>query len=238
MIVIYGSMGAGKTLFACWLAVNDDRMVASNFKLEIPGWKPLEPQDLVEVNEPTLVIIDEAYVWLESRLSGQDINRFMSYILFQSRKRSIDFVITTQLLSAIDLRFKNLADVFIEAIREPDGFKYVAHFPGRRKTRAFRLSVSVAEPYFKLYNTMEKISPIDDELVYRVTTNKATIKQDLEVVVNKMLDIAPAKKWTVAAVEDYVMENELPYHFRKLLYGRMKGIVIRQPEEEVNASTS
>jgi hypothetical protein len=61
------------------------------------------------------LIIDEAYVWLESGTSGKETNRYFSYVLEQCRKRTVDFIIIAQLRSMIDKRFRLDADYTIHA---------------------------------------------------------------------------------------------------------------------------
>lgn len=221
LIIIYGDIGSGKTLLATAIAVNEkDRDIYSNYKIKCDRWNNLEPQMLYGINKPTLAILDEAYSYLESRMSGKDINRYLSYILFQSRKRHIDFILTAQLLSTIDLRYKGLADTYIYAERTKNSFNYVAMFPGRRSRRIFTMPFDIAGKYFTLYDTFEKVDPIDDELMYKVTPDKSTFIPELDTIIADMLKMR--NDWTKGMVDAYCLEKLLPHSYVDLLYNRMR----------------
>lgn len=233
LIIIYGDFGSGKTLLGTAIAVNEkDKDIYSNYKIKCDRWKMLEPQMLYDVNKPSLVVLDEAYAWLESRMSGaREINRYLSYILFQSRKRHLDFVLTAQLLSTIDLRYKGLADVYIYAERTREGFNYVSMFPGRRARRIFTMPFEVAEKYFPLYDTFEKVDPIDDDLMWKVTPDKRTYIPELDRILGEML--AERQDWTKGMIDAYCLEKYYPHHYVDSLYNRMKLKAVPKESEKV-----
>ena len=84
LIHFTGDVGSGKTLFCTQVALHDKRQIYSNYNIKLPNYHDLKPEMLSILTESTLVIIDEAYTWLESRLSGRNINLYLTYILFQS----------------------------------------------------------------------------------------------------------------------------------------------------------
>lgn len=221
-VIIFGDIGTGKTLLAAIMAIHDTRKVLANFEIKIDRWSMLEPQMLNDIHEPTLVIIDEAYSWLESRMSGNSINRYLSYCLFQSRKRQVDFVLTAQLLSTLDLRFKNMADVYIVAERNRKGFVYTVMYPGRRGRKVLTMSLDTAAKYWDKYDTMELVNPIDDELLYKVTQDKSTVIPTIDVAVGELVKERPANEWTKGMVADYCMEKMMPNSYVELIYNRMK----------------
>lgn len=224
-MIIFGDVGTGKTLMATMMAMNDDttRALYANYKINLPRFKQLEPQMLNEINTPSLVIIDEAYAWLESRMSGADINRYMSYILFQSRKRKIDFVLTTQLLSTLDLRFKGLTEVYMMAEKTNYGFQYTAISGKGGARRKFHLPQIVAERYYPCYDTFEKIDPMDDGLILKVTPDKRVIVPKLDEIIEQMTQIAPLGKWTMPMVKAFCIENGLKVtSYADMLHGRLK----------------
>ena len=57
------------------------------------------------------VIIDEAYLWVDSRTSQSGYNKLMTYFMFQSRKRDVDLYVTTQQFENVDLRLRRNAQV-------------------------------------------------------------------------------------------------------------------------------
>lgn len=233
LMVIYGDLGSGKTSLAVMLAINDERQVYANFNIKSDRFHALEPQHLHDINSPTLVIIDEAYNWLESRLSGKDINRYLSYVLFQSRKRQIDFIITAQLLSSIDLRFKSMADMYVLAEKTREGFRYTVMYPGRKHSRkVLTMTYGIAQRYFPFFDTYEKVDPIDDELILRVTPNRSQVIPELDKIIMKMLQEHPANKWTTGMVEDYCLENKHPHMYYRWLHNRIKRVYMKEEPKE------
>jgi hypothetical protein len=221
LVIIYGDIGMGKTLLATIMALCDDRPVLCNYKIDCDRYKGLEPQDLNAVNKPTLVVIDEAYAWLDARLSGKDINRYLSYILFQSRKRQIDFILTAQLLSTIDLRFKGMADVYVLCEKDATGFHFLFMWPGKGK-RAFYLSMEQALQYFPKYDTWEKVDPIDDNLLVKIMPHKEQLLPEIDRIIALMVVETPVEKWTKGMVQDYCLEHKHPFEYRDMIYNRMR----------------
>jgi hypothetical protein len=222
LVILFGDIGSGKTLLATVIAMNDERPVLANYKIDSKKWVELEPQMLNEVKEATLVIIDEAYSWLESRLSGKDINRYLSYCLFQSRKRGIDFVLTAQLLSTIDLRFKNMADVYILCEQYRGGFVYTIMYPGRRGRRVMTMNLETASKYWGAYDTYELVNPIDDELLFKITPNKADFLPEVDSIIEEMLKEVPGDAWTKGMVSDYCLDKMFPHSYVAVIYNRLK----------------
>lgn len=231
-IIIFGDVGTGKTLLSVIIALFDQRPILANFEIKDERWHNLEPQMLYDVHEPTLVIIDEAYSWLESRMSGNAVNRYLSYVLFQSRKRGIDFILTAQLLSSIDLRFKTMADIYILAELTRGGFVYTVMFPGKHGRKTLTLSVETASKYWDKYDTMQLVNPIDDELLFKVTPNKADALPEIDRAIQDMLEEAEACKWTKGTVSDYCLENLLPHSYADIIYNRLKRKIQKEVEND------
>ncbi len=219
-MAIVGNKGSGKTLLATAMAANDGRRILSNYVLRLPNYAPVEPEDLYSITEPTLVILDEAYTWLESRVSGNVLNRYLSYILFQSRKRQIDFILTAQMFETVDRRFRGQTDIYVEA--DPTVFAFVYRFmaPGR-KPRTMALARDVAEKYFPLYDTLEVVDPLDDEMLYEVCTDPTKAHKEAERVLAELLEISPAITWTQAAIDGYCMEKGYYRVIAKMVWGKV-----------------
>lgn len=60
------------------------------------------------------VMCDEIHVWLDSRLHGTKRNRVASYMIGQTRKRSVDFLYTTQFFHQVEKRIRDNTDIFIK----------------------------------------------------------------------------------------------------------------------------
>lgn len=152
---VSGQLGTGKTTYLALLAkmTHEQTPVYSNFPINLKNVKIIDIEDL-EAVERGLILIDEAYTWLESRTSASSMNIYVSKIIFQSRKRWLDVFISSQLRSAIDLRFKDLEDVGVYARYRPTDtspFRFI--FTGWGKIRKLTLPYEKAKPLFPLFNS-------------------------------------------------------------------------------------
>lgn len=234
---IVSDVRSGKTLWATIVALNEvnyaqkfklsPRPVLANYKIRLPNWQPLKPESLFRITKPTLVILDEAYAWLESRQSGTSIAKYMSYILFQSGKRGIDFYLTDQVEGSIDTRYRQLMNYRIECENLGVNFGFLYHFTKRIKG-GFTMPVNKLLPYsqaekiFPYYDTFEIVNPIDEELLYKVTQDKDDTVEKVTQIANKMLKKFPPNAWKVAMIENYCLKEKIPKYLVKMLHGEMK----------------
>lgn len=166
LISIIGDIRQGKTLLMCKLAFLSKRNIYSNFWLDIKRAKDLSVDDLVNFNIPdnTDMFIDEAYTWLESRTSQKDINRIMSYILFQSGKRTLDIYLTAQLFSTVDIRFRQMSNIIIRCFKN-DFQQFFQYFVYKNYNgvmyyiSTFLFPFAEAEKYYTKYDTLEIVEP-------------------------------------------------------------------------------
>jgi hypothetical protein len=169
---------------------------------------------------------------LESRISGSTINRYLSMILFQSRKRGIDFILTAQLLSSIDLRFKNMADIYMLADRMRGGFAYTVFFPGKHGKRVLTLSEETASKYWDRYDTMQLINPVDDEMLFKVNPDKSSLLPEIDKIIEDMCQEVEGGQWTKGTVSDYCLENMYPHSYSDIIYNRLKRKQIREKHDQ------
>ena len=135
MIIGYiGRMGSGKTLSMVRNAYRYYKAgytIYSNINLKFPH-KPYTLQELIDYanNNVTLkksvILIDEAHIFLDSRNSGSKRNRVISYFLLQTRKKGCHLYYTTQRFHQIDKRLRDNSDVLIQCKTKTDkyGQKY------------------------------------------------------------------------------------------------------------------
>lgn len=225
LIIVRGDVGSGKTLFMTGYALDDSRPLYANYHIKRKGWHDLKPETLMSLDKPSLVCLDEGYVWLESRTSSSHLNRYLSYILFQSRKRNMDIIITAQLSRTIDVRFRLMAnfDVYCEATDV--GFYYeITKLSARRLYRPtlFILPFESAEQIYPKYETYEKI-PINKDLIEDVTDDKTEVIRQVDEVVDKLLEIAPARKWNRGTVADYCLRNDISRNRIDMISNTLKG---------------
>lgn len=157
IILVCGLLGTGKTLFLTYLAnLEKEQTVYANFNLKIKNFIRVSPNDLENLKKG-LLIVDEAYSWLESRTSGSTENRYLTNrIGFNSRKRKFTVVLSAQILSSIDVRFRKLAEFIVLAVgfsRKEDG--YVYYISDKFSVTRFVLPLKMAERLYKLYDTFE-----------------------------------------------------------------------------------
>jgi hypothetical protein len=138
---ICSTWGSGKTTLATChaeLCAKIGIPVYSDYDMDIKDCSVIEPHELfslgedynIDTGKKCTVIIDEAYSWLESRNYGSDLNKYLSYILMQSRKRGMEFITTEQLNSTIDIRFQQLAEIVVASIMLKDRFRYIYIYDG------------------------------------------------------------------------------------------------------------
>lgn len=180
--VITGHLGTGKTLFLTYLAKwanESDVDIYANFNIGYDAAEVVDVHDLEDI-ENGLLLMDEAYTWLDSRTSMSERNRYLSKMIFKSRKRKLDMFATAQLESSIDLRMRHLKDARIHAMGttpNQEAFKYILKAFG--VTKKFYLPMSVAEELFDRYDTYE----YPDQKPNQFTPNK--MDRTLEGIVDK-----------------------------------------------------
>jgi len=176
LIGAFGGLGSGKTLilasYCCHVANNPKYEVYTNFIVKHPRITVVEPIDLLNINpktEKVLLGLDEVYSWLDSRMSQTKVNRFLSWIILQSRKRNMDIFYNAQLGSSVDLRLRDLTDIVIYCMRtslNPKAdFIYIVELNlGWKVKRAkFLLPYNKAKRFFKYFDTREIVEPIEIE---------------------------------------------------------------------------
>lgn len=230
LTALVGDIGAGKTLFLTNQAIEDDRPVYSNYEIKIDRYHDLTPEMLVDIEGPALVVIDDAYDWLESRLSGRDINRYFSYVYFQSRKRKLEFLISIQLLSTIDLRYRDMITYLVLAESIDDkGFQYtiVKSTMHKQKSKVLFLPYESAKELFPMYNSWEYMPTIDAELMSKVVeaTNPEGFNKLIATLANKVLLKYPNQKITKGMVKDYLIFSEQPVNHREDVYNRVQTVL-------------
>jgi hypothetical protein len=222
-----GDVGSGKTLFTTGLAMRDTRQVLANYNIKIPNYKKLKPEMLFDENlPPSLIILDEAYAWLESRRSGTPMPIYMSYVLFQSRKRFMDILMTDQLEGTIETRYRQMLNWRIECDAENDiGFSYYFY---KRVRGGFIgpfhqfLPMENATRIFPYYDTLEIIDPMDKELIYKISEDKQETVDVVDGIVDEILKKFPLNAVKKAVVADYCLRNKHPHYLVELVFNRIK----------------
>lgn len=220
LIMIFGDRGTGKTLLLTRFLLKNKSPFYSNYKVYEDNEKTklhhlyneLHPEELLHLDlTPKKVAITEAYEYFESRLGMGSFQRYMSYIVFQSRKRYIDFIIDTQLDDTIDHRFVKLCDYIIVAELGEDGFHY--YISDKKKVREVVLTFKDAEKLWNKYDSWEIVlTPQVEELGKQIEVqNKPKLKEKLKLLESKFNEVyknIEKRKITHAVVENFLLECE------------------------------
>lgn len=213
LTVIVGNCGSGKTLLMSILAyINHfSTKIVSNYALNF-DYEELDFSKLIKSEyEDRMILIDEAYVYLESRSSSSMMNKYLSYVLFQSRKKTINMFITVQLLSTLDLRYRSMIDMIIFASNEQSFFSYLCFDVFSGKHKRINLSLEKALPFFNVYNTNEviqsKIQNNNDISLFFESNDRK--KQRISEISEKIKNEFPESKYTKNFLKKYFFENDL-----------------------------
>lgn len=114
-----GLMGSGKTLSAvtfCYLEwKNKGKRIFANNKLNFDHtWFDSEffVNNIVgEELENAVILLDEAYIYLDARTSSSKLNKLFTYFIVQTRKRNVDLYICTHHIDIVDKRLRRAIDV-------------------------------------------------------------------------------------------------------------------------------
>jgi len=224
LVCILGPQGSGKTILMVYLASQSKREVYSNFKIHIPNYKPLEIMDLLELKNDIDVLIDEGYTWLESRTSSSHLNRYLSYIVLQARKRTIDIIISAQLFSTLDVRFRQQSDVIIKCKLTKKGFRYSMLFVESNKIKTFILRFKNAKKLYDMYDTYEIVEPYvkaELEASLRVKTPKDKWTEIKKISVKIQNDIT---KLTHPRVLNALMKNGFNANLEEQVYAYLQDL--------------
>lgn len=229
LVSIIGAIGSGKTLLCSILASKSKRDVYSNFWLDYPNYHPLEVANLLKLPDNIDVFIDEGYAWLESRTSGAVLNRYLSYIILQSRKRTIDIYVTAQMFSTIDNRFREQSNIIVKCDRINNGrdreywdFNYEFLEMSSETIKRFLLRYDKAKLFFDKFNTYEIVEPhTKDVLEMKLLENNP--KELFERVKDIGEEIKEyTKKISHDIVKNYLMKLGYPLHLEKYVYAYLK----------------
>lgn len=228
LTIVLGGLGSGKTCLLTFLALKHDEnagQVWANYSISCENYHYLRPEDLLKLGQGDMANIDEAYNWLEARTSSKGTNRYLSYIVYQSRKRDLKINLTAQMISSIDVRFRTMADIIVQCEKKSNRFAYTVNLATSKgfKVKHFAIPFTLAEekiwPY---YDTFEIIDPLDRELSDLAISDRTALLPEVDKYVDEMLKLGKAKSWTKGAISDFCLENQLGKTYIDLLYNRIR----------------
>lgn len=160
-----GLLGSGKTLIVTMQGYDYAQAggydIYSNYDTTFTDEK-INPLDLLDARRKLkncVLLLDEAHTFLDSRISGRVANRLQGYFFSQTRKKKTHVVYDAQLLGAVDLRLRYISDLMGLASHRKwwEYFKYEIYYGV--DVRTVYVKVKDAEPFFKMYNTDDVITP-------------------------------------------------------------------------------
>ena len=241
--IILGDYGSGKTLYMVLEAVSSKKDVLGNFTIKgLKNYQKIDIMDLKDIGFGKLILLDEMQTWLESRTSMSFRNRYITNIVDESRKRGIDVFGTAHLFTSIDIRFRSNCHRIIKCSRvgQKDNswgrdvdyrdFKYETLNTYNFKVRKKRLPYQKAEPYFKLYDTLELIKyPNQQDIEFEVRKDDPKeLYKYLNTVAKKIQkDVFKnnGKMFTHSDVQMGLIKNGFSLKHERLIYSKLKEIL-------------
>lgn len=147
--------------------------IHANFKLFNIDYTNLNIEEMLENEQKEVKLtnatlgIDEITVFADCRLSASKMNRWIGYLVLQSRKRSVDLYYTTQNFSMIDKRILSHTHIQIiaQSLYDKQG-EVIPHFKkysviDARDIANMRIDRFLLDirPYYDFYDTDEIIKP-------------------------------------------------------------------------------
>lgn len=227
LTIVTGNVGTGKTLLATIFAAHSTTIVYANYNIKSKNYREFElDKFLANEYNNCMIILDEAYVYLESRIAMRHLNRVMSYLLFQSRKVGIDIILTAQLVSSLDVRYRDLCEYYIRCEENNFGFNYKITSIKRKITKGFSLPISKCGEYFKIFDTLQRINIVEDlSEVKELITPKERKMQEAEDYARQIIvkaDMEGITRITHDVVDYYSQILNIPSYAQKLVYTCIK----------------
>ncbi len=237
--VVQGDLGSGKTLFCVSMLWELSRMmpIVSNISLNF-NYEPLNLEKLIRCEyEDCAILVDEAYTLLDSRSSATTRNRLLSYVLLQSRKKSVHLIFTLQIFGSLDVRFRTLVGCLVTAQRVKSGFSYTLEYSTGKRSRKKLPYQHASQHLFGLYNTDEIVSADGLEKDILAFKSHSSQKSAIDSIVDDILDRyahLPRNKITKGLIEIYFFEHNLDKRTLPLVFNYVKhgGSVLEDLDEK------
>jgi len=123
IILFEGALGSGKSLASTAFAIRDHiatkrRIISSTHIYNLGDYyeyldytRFLRWMNEDEELQNAIVVLDEAYLFVDSRLSQSALSRLLSYFFLQTRKRHVDLYVCSQQYELVDVRLRRNVDV-------------------------------------------------------------------------------------------------------------------------------
>lgn len=178
VVINTGLKGDGKTTLSTLFAYNahkNGRPVYSNYGLQFPYTELTLNRIKKDIHQlrDAMLVVDEAYLYVDSRNPMSAGNKAISYFVLQSRKEGIDLILNLLQKGLGDLRIRENSDYVYdcEAMKVVDGrlvrcsiedierhrVTWINVYRADVRMRRLKRFVFDPAPYFKMFNTRELI---------------------------------------------------------------------------------
>jgi ABC-type Na+ transport system ATPase subunit NatA len=187
---IFGNLGSGKTLLASILAYafkQKNYKIYANYNLKISDYyiDLSDPQNFINIfkkinnKEKNLIVLDELYIFMDSRASASIRNRIYDMIVLQSRKLNLNIIHTEQDPKSIDLRLRLITNYYLYTeFDKKENILYITLFDNLYAQPIKKLKIENVDKFFNLYDTTQKIK--DDFNDYLEKLNKKNKKGEIK----------------------------------------------------------
>lgn len=162
---IIGRRGNGKTLLMVRRLYRRWKMgyrIITNFWVDFPH-ETLDAARLVEMGDDLkncAIGIDEFHVLADSRNSGRERNKMISYFILQTRKRNVVLYYTTQHEMQVDVRVRRSTDYWVRCKRVAKHLFRYRVFDGLSGKLCSLFTVDGRSAY-SLYDTTQAITDFE-----------------------------------------------------------------------------
>lgn len=181
----FGDLGSGKTLSMILLAAKmkityPQIQIYANMKGIKGGIVDGFIGDMITNFEklddttPKLVLLDELYLYLNSRNASTSFNKIFSQMIFQSRKKNISIIYTSPRSMAVDPNLRDITGTFINPYysRTNDVLTWWYLDPYTALPNGKVVKWEKASVLFPFFDTMEYISIFDILTMQKIETKK------------------------------------------------------------------
>jgi ABC-type Na+ transport system ATPase subunit NatA len=187
---IFGNLGSGKTLLASILAYafkQKGYKIYANYNLKIADYyiDLSDPENFINVfkkinnKQKNLMVLDELYIFMDSRTSASIRNRIYDMIVLQSRKLNLNIIHTEQDPKAVDLRLRLITNYYLYTEFDKDANTlYFTIFDNLYAQPIKKLKIENVDKFFNLYDTSQKIKDNFDDLMEKL--NKKNKKSEIK----------------------------------------------------------
>jgi hypothetical protein len=169
LFAIVGEMGSGKTLTCTYLGFKNwyfrKMKIFSNYRLYKIPYYYIESVRQFDHMRDGVALLDEFWRICDSRLSRKAANKFVGDILARSRKRSLVYIYTAQVIDTIDKRIRKVQDFTAYAVgnRKETVMKCLVFRTGYAKSGTYmKTFYYTTEIPMMSFNTNEEVDMIDD----------------------------------------------------------------------------